>query len=407
MDEEVIKKLADAHQEQLLKWYPELSESDQKKLMEQIRKMDFSYLDAFAKKGAERKRGAISPIKVMSVEERMSREALFRTKGVEAMRRGRLGLVLMAGGMGTRLGSPDPKGMYDIGKTRHVYIFQRLIENLMENAALVGTYFHLFIMTSEKNDEKTRTFFHEKRNFGYPSDYVHFFTQEMAPAVDPTGKILLADKAAIATSPNGNGGWFTSLMKADCGKILEEDGIDYLNVFAVDNVLQNIADPVFFGAVLDGNYPCGTKVLRKADRNEKVGVICLEDGRPSVVEYIEMTDQMLDEKLPDGEPAYNFGVINNHLFSVPALKKVMDEAMPIHFAHKKVPCIDAEGNPVVPSEPNAWKFEYFILDQIHELSSCLPCEVVREREFAPIKNLTGVDSVESARALCELNHIPL
>ena len=405
--EEIRDELREIGQEQLLAWYDTLPEERQKALLAQIEVTDFSYLSAFAERGEERPRGVITPIRAMSIEERKSREEAYRAIGVDAIRRGRLGLVLLAGGMGTRLGSPDPKGMYDIGKTRHVYIFQRLIENLMENVSASGAYVHLFIMTSEKNDEKTRAFFLEHRNFGYPADYVHFFTQEMAPVVDTDGRVLLADRDMIATSPNGNGGWFLSLMKAGWGKLLEKEGIDYLNVFAVDNVLQNMADPVFFGAVLDGGYPCGSKVVRKVSRDEKVGVMCLEDGRPSVVEYFEMTDAMLDEKSEDGTSAYAFGVILNYLFSVPDLIRVMNETMQVHFANKKVPCIGEDGKHVEPSEPNAWKFEYFILDLVHELNSCLPYEVVRDQEFAPIKNLKGTDSVESAQALCEKNGIIL
>ena len=405
--EEVKKEIADAGQEQLLRWYGDLTEEEKASLLGQIESIDTTYLSAFAARGEETKRGVISPIRAMSIEERSKREDIFREKGVKAIREGRLGLVLLAGGMGTRLGSKDPKGMYDIGKTRHVYIFQRLIENILKIIHTTGAFSHLFIMTSEKNDIATRAFFKENGCFGYPADYVHFFRQEMAPVVDPDGEILLADKGVLATSPNGNGGWFTSLLKAGYGDLMEKEGIDYLNVFAVDNVLQNIGDPVFFGAVLDGGYPCGSKVVRKNSRDEKVGVMCLEDGRPSVIEYFEMTDAMLDEKNEAGLPAYAFGVILNYLFSVPALKKVMDEKMQVHFANKKVAYLDEKGTHVEPAEPNAWKFEYFILDQVHELTSCLPYEVERGKEFAPIKNLTGTDSVESARALCEENGIEL
>jgi len=189
--------------------------------------------------------------------------------------------------------------------------------------------------------------------------------------------------------------------------IIKENGIEWLNVFAVDNVLQRIADPVFLGAVLDKNYTSGSKVIRKASPDEKVGVMCLENGHPSIVEYIELTEEMLHQTDENGDLAYNFGVILNYLFKVDCLEEIVRNSLPYHLAEKKIPCIDEQGNPVAPAEPNGIKFELFILDMIYMLDTCLPFEVVREKEFAPIKNKTGVDSVDSARELLKKNGVEL
>ena len=135
--------------------------------------------------------------------------------------------------------------------------------------------------------------------------------------------------------------------------------------------------------------------------------MCLEDDKPSIVEYYELSDAMKDAKDANGDPAYNYGVILNYLFNEPALEKIARKELPLHVVEKKIPCLDADGNLVKPEQPNGCKFEQLVLDMIHELDSCLPYEVVREHEFAPIKNKTGVDSVESARKLCGENHIEL
>lgn len=394
-------------QEQLLGFYDRLTKDEQENLLNQIKEIDFSYLKDFAKKDIPFRRGTITPIRAMQEDEIRKSEKTFRETGLSEIRAGHLGLVLLAGGMGTRLGYSGPKGTFNIGETKDVYIFQRLIENILDMVKLSGTWMHLFIMTSEKNDEATRRFFVQHSFFGYRSEYVHFFKQEMAPTVDQNGKVLLETPSRVSTSPNGNGGWFKSMQKAGFVDLMHEKGITWLNVFAVDNVLQKIADPDFLGAVIKSGSASGSKVVRKAERNEKVGVMCLEDGRPSVVEYIEMTDEMLDQKDENGQPAYNFGVILNYLFSVPDLERILNESMPVHFAFKKVAYTDKEGHQVTPEEPNAWKFEYFILDMVHELGSCLPYEVEREKEFAPIKNLHGKDSVDSARELCHKNGILL
>ncbi|MBP3737114.1 MAG: UTP--glucose-1-phosphate uridylyltransferase, partial [Lachnospiraceae bacterium] len=224
---------------------------------------------------------------------------------------------------------------------------------------------------------------------------------------DYDGKIFLEEKGRIATSPNGNGGWFTSMGKAGLIDVLHEEGIEWLNVFAVDNVLQRIADPVFVGATIESGCASGAKVVRKAEENEKVGAMCLEDGRPSIVEYYEMTPELLAARTSAGEPAYNFGVILNYLFREPDLEKIMNEDFPLHIVEKKIPHLDETGAKISPDKPNGYKFEQLVLDMVHQMDSCLPFEVLREREFAPIKNATGVDSVESARELCKKNGIEL
>ena len=211
----------------------------------------------------------------------------------------------------------------------------------------------------------------------------------------------------MATSPNGNGGWFVSMARSGILDIVHETGMEWLNVFAVDNVLQNIADPTFVGACIEDDCMVGAKVVRKADPDEKVGVICLEDGKPSIVEYYELTDEMRHQKNEQGDYAYNFGVILNYLFRVSELERIISHELPLHRVEKKIPYIDEAGDAVKPQEPNGYKFEQLVLDMIHEMDKCLPYEVVREKEFAPIKNKEGIDSVESARALLEKNGVTL
>ena len=197
------------------------------------------------------------------------------------------------------------------------------------------------------------------------------------------------------------------MIKVGLDKILADEGIEWVNVFAVDNVLQRICDPTFIGATIEADAEVGAKVVKKAAPDEKVGVICLEDGRPSIVEYYELSQEMMDAKDEKGEPAYNFGVILNYLFKVSALNRIARKQTMLHVVEKKIPYIDENAELVKPEKPNGCKFEQLVLDMIHMLDSCLSFEVVREKEFAPIKNPTGVDSVESARELCKQNGIEL
>lgn len=399
-------KLQQYGQEHLLKYYEELTGEQQEALLAQIAATDMSIISAGNKDTGVQK-GVITPLAAMELDEIEANKESFTATGIKAIQDGKVAAVLLAGGMGTRLGSDDPKGMYNIGETKDLYIFECLVNNLMDVVKQTGTWIHFFIMTSDKNNDATIKFLTEHNFFGYKAEYIHFFKQEMAAATDYNGKIYLEEKGKLSTSPNGNGGWFVSMKNAGLLEVVKKEGIEWLNIFAVDNVLQRIADPCFVGATLQKNCTVGAKVVRKNAPDEKVGVMCLEDGRPSIVEYYELTEELMNAKDAKGDPAYNFGVILNYLFNEKALEGLLDGNLPLHIVEKKIPYLNEAGELVKPEEPNGYKFENLVLDMIHQLDTCLPYEVVREKEFAPIKNKTGVDSVESAKALLKQNGVVL
>lgn len=403
--EEAKRKCEQAGQQHLLAYYDELTKENQENLLAQIERMDITLLDLLKKDTTEVEKGKLEPLGAVTLEEIQKEKDEYRKMGCEAIRAGKVGAVLLAGGQGTRLGLDKPKGMLNIGVHKELYLFEQLIHNIMDVVRETGVWVPLFIMTSEKNNKDTVEFFKEKKFFGYNEEYVFFFVQQMAPSVSYDRKIYMEEKGRISTSPNGNGGWFISMVRAGLLDTVKKLGVEWLNVFSVDNVLQKIADPVFVGAVLKHGCVCGSKVVAKADPYEKVGVLCLEDGRPSIVEYYEMTEEMIHLRDKQGKLLYNYGVILNYLFSVATLEKIMNENLPTHIVEKKIPYMDAEGNQIKPDKPNGYKFETLVLDMIHMMDNCLSFEVEREKEFAPIKNATGVDSLESARELMEKNGI--
>lgn len=386
--------------------YDELSEQEKQALLLQIEATDFEMLK-YCSNNTTNIRGRIEPLAAMQLAEIEKNKEKYTQTGISEIKKGRVAAVLLAGGMGTRLGSDKPKGMFDIGITRPVYIFQRIIENMLDVVRQADAWIHLFVMTSDKNHEITMQFFKEKNYFGYKEEYITFFIQDMVPASDYNGKVYMEEKGKISTSPNGNGGWFASMNKWGLLKTIKEEGIEWLNVFAVDNVLQRIADPCFIGATIANNCVAGAKVVKKMAPDERVGVLCLEDGKPSIVEYYELTEEMKEAKDDRGEPAYNFGVILNYLFREKDLEDIVEKQLPLHVVEKKITYVDKDGNSIVPDKPNGYKYETLVLDMIHQVDNCVPYEVDRNKEFAPIKNATGVDSVDTARELCRQNGIIL
>lgn len=369
------------------------------KLTKRLEEIDFSVLEHIERKETVNERGVFAPLDAVEVSEIEARGAEFKGLGLKAIREGKVGAVLLAGGQGTRLGLDRPKGTLNIGVAKELYLFEQLLRNLMDVTDEAGVYVPLYIMTSNINNADTTAFFEEHDYFGYPKDYVKFFVQEMVPACDYEGRIYMESQTEVAMSPNGNGGWFSSMVNAGLLSDIKERGIEWINVFAVDNCLQRIVDPMFVGATIAYGCESGAKVVRKAAPDERVGVLCTEDGKPSIAEYYEMTEEMATARKENGDLKYGFGVILNYLFSEKKLEQIADARMPIHVVEKKIPYMDVDGTFVKPEQPNGYKFETLVLDMVHMMDDCIPYEVVREREFAPIKNLHGVDSLDSAREL--------
>jgi len=392
------------HQEHIVSHLKSLSAEEQLEMVRHIESLDFSVLSEGNK---EEKRGKFSPLFATTLSDISKNYERYTEVGLKAIREGKVGAVLLAGGQGSRLGFEHPKGMFRIGIEKELYIFECLINNLLDVVRKADAWIPLFIMTSTENYKETRVFFEQHNYFGYSSDNVFFFVQEQLPTLDTNGKLMLAGKGKVRTAPNGNGGWYASMAKTGMLRIVQNAHIEWLNVFAVDNVLQRIADPCFIGAVIESGKVSGAKVVAKADPEERVGVLCLEDGRPSIVEYYEMTDEMINRREPDGTLSYNYGVILNYLFRVDKLNQTLSVKLPLHRAFKKIPYMTVSGEMVIPEEPNAYKFETLALDMVKLQDDCLAYEVDRSKEFAPVKNKTGVDSVDTARELLRKNGVEL
>ena len=403
--EQAYAKLERYGQTHLLRFYNELDENAKASLLSQIEKID---LGAIRKPRIKDTKGdVIEPHPALALADIKKDHDKYYETGLKAVKENKIAALILAGGQGTRLGISGPKGTLNVGITKELYIFECLVKNLMKVTDAAGNMIPLLIMTSEINDEATRAFFKEHEYFGYDPGRVYFFVQEMVACADYDLKVYLEEKGKIAMSPNGYGGWFRALCRAGLDKKLKEEGVEYINIFSVDNVLQKMADPVFLGAVIEGDFPVGSKVIRKNAPEEKVGVMCKRNGRPSIIEYYELTEQMRNLRDENGELVYTFGVILNYIFRMKELTAIADDPLPLHVVEKKIPHINDNGNLIRPDEPNGYKYETLALDMIEMMPEGLVFEVEREKEFAPIKNLHGVDSLDSAREMLAANGVEL
>ncbi|MCA9277795.1 MAG: UDPGP type 1 family protein [Phycisphaeraceae bacterium] len=333
--------------------------------------------------------------------------ARYREMGEALISASKVAAFTVAGGQGTRLGFEGPKGCYPAGPVTKKPLFHIFAEGILATRRRYECAVPWYILTSPLNDVVTRAFFEEHRFFDLGRDNVHFIQQGTLPSFDMhTGRVLLSAPGELATNPDGHGGSITALHKSGALTQMQQQGIEHISYFQVDNPLVRVIDPVFVGlhaGADDSSAEMSSKAVAKSGPAEKVGVFCDVDGRTRVIEYSDLPEALSNETDGSGNLRYEAGSIALHVMGVSFLQRVATDpafSLPFHRAVKKVPCIDPESfERVNPAEPNAIKLEKFVFDALPMCRSSAVVRTPREEEFAPIKNPTGADSVESSRLL--------
>lgn len=405
---EALALLSRHGQSHLLRFWDEIDEAHRGALLSEIAAIDFPlveklYRERVAEPEPAAKAAQIEPLR--GAHPGAAQRAAFREAGLAALSEGKCAAFLVAGGQGTRLGHDGPKGVFDIGLPSGKSLFQLQAERLLRLGALCGKPIPWYIMTSRENHAATTGFFAAHGNFGLAPGQAMFFPQAEFPLVDGDGKILLAEKGRVALGPNGNGGCFPALKASGALEDMRRRGVEWLFFYSVDNALVRVCDPEFLGFAAGSGLPAASKAVAKASPEERVGVFCLRDGRPSVIEYSEMSPEMCAARDEDGKNAellYGSANIAIHLFRRDFLEANADAALPWHVAHKKIPHVGPDGNSVVPSSPNAHKFELFMFDLFPKAPGMAVLDAERAAEFAPVKNRSGegvADSPATARRM--------
>jgi UDP-N-acetylglucosamine/UDP-N-acetylgalactosamine diphosphorylase len=372
--EEARSTLTQHDQQHVLQFWDQLDGSSQNSLLKQISTIDFASVSSQqAMLGEASSSAAGEPIEPAPVTElcalaqREQAENL-SSLGCEALSEGKVGVVLVAGGQGSRLGFDGPKGAYLVAPISDASLFEIHSRKILALEQKYNAEIPFYIMTSQINDAPTRAFFAENDNFGLSADRVLFFVQGMWPALNAEGKVILDTPSNIFMSPDGHGGTITALQQNGMFADMDRRGIETLFYFQVDNPLVEIADPFFIGLHLKEKADVSTKVCAKRDPEEGLGIVSIRDGRSMIVEYSELTPEQMQETLPDGNLKLRFGSVAIHVFSVAFLKQEASASLPLHVAHKRVPFVDETGTLVKPSAPNAYKFEKFIFDVLPDAS---------------------------------------
>ena len=409
--QELKEKLRFYGQEHLIEALEKGTQEERGSLKAQLEELDFARLDHLIREYVLQKKvftvpDDLSPAPFFPFPPRTDAQKAYYAKaeeeGKRLLRSGKVGMLTVAGGQGTRLGYDGPKGTFPITPVRGKSLFQYFAEKLRRVSEKYGSVLHWFIMTSKINDAATKAFFSSHRYFGFPAENIHFFTQGTMPAVGYDGKLLLGGPGTLALSPDGHGGTFLALKRSGTLAKIQELGIEYLSYFQVDNPLVPMADPLFLGLHRLEGSEMSSRMLPKTNAKEKLGNFCITKGKLTIIEYSDMPDALAERKNPDGTLSFLAGSPAIHVISTSFAARLTEKGfldLPWHRADKKVPFLDAQGVLVKPETPNAVKLESFIFDALPLAEHPVILEGAREKHFAPTKNPTGVDSVESCRKM--------
>jgi len=404
-DPRALRELAEEEgQGHLFRFWSQLDAAGRARLEAEVAALDFALVRELR---GELRRGApavavrrFEPPEVFPLErapEQAERARRAVERGEELLRAGRVGYVLVAGGQGSRLGFDGPKGKFVVGPVSTRTLFEWHAARLAAARDRYGAPVSWYVMTSASNDAETRRYFERCGWFGLGEENVRLFQQRMLPALDPDGRILLAARDALFLAPNGHGGTLDALRASGALAHARGRGVEQLSYFQVDNPLARPADPLFLGLHSLAGAEMSSKVVSKRDAGEKVGVIGLADGKLGCIEYSDLPDDLRHAKDERGRLLFRAGNIANHVLDRAFVERLTDGGLhlPWHLARKRVATLDDEGRPV---QREGIKFETFVFDALGAARASVTLEVDRAQEFSPVKNATGEDSPQSARA---------
>ena len=410
IDAVLLENIERCGQSHVLEYWEELNDRQRHKLVEQLLEIDWNTFARFQSELSQSPEtshvdaGSISPpthlMRIPKTDAEVQIVCHDRILGDELLSSGKVAVILLSGGQGTRLGFPHPKGMYPIGPVTNKSLFELFADQMHSLTERYGRPIYYLIMTSDSTHDEILSFFEQHDYFGLNRSYLRFFKQGTAPCLDlKSKKLLMSGRDSICTSPDGHGGLLGALLKAGLFDELQAAGVEYLFSHQVDNPLANVCDPAFLGAHLRFGAEVSTKVVAKTDASEKVGVVVERNGRTSIVEYSDLPRALSLECEPNGELRYWAGNTAIHIFNRAFLESIARSEMSLdwHRAIKKIPYLDDFGNQVNSEIENGVKFERFLFDTMPMAETALIVETKREEEFAPLKNRSGDYSPEYVR----------
>lgn len=410
--EALYKKFEAAGQGHVFRFWDQLTFAQRERLAAQLETIDCEVLarafreakEASPSNGTKAVASKITPATVIAHPEHqgdLDAWAKAHALGEESLRAGRVAILVVAGGQGTRLGFSGPKGLFPIGPVSERSLFELQAQRIRALRARYGEPLPWYIMTSHATDTETRRFFEDHAFFGLPREDVFFFCQGSIASVDFAGKILLEAPDRVFENPDGHGGSLIALARSGALNDMRQRGIEVIFYYQVDNPLVSIANPALLGFHQKAAAEISCLVVAKRDAAEKMGVVAAIDGSVAIVEYTEIDDRNREAVDAQGNLVFWAGNIAVHTLQREFVERIADDverSLPFHASKKRIPFVDEDGNNVEPKDPNGFKFERFFFDALPIAKRVVVVEALRRDAFSPVKNASGEDSPESARS---------
>ena len=402
-EKETIEILEKYNQRNIIEHMQKLDNKDKEKIIEQVKNINLEemmslYRNAQIKK--EKRKIEVKPLKTIvakAVDKDLKNEYI--QIGKKILEQNKFAVVTMAGGQGTRLGHNGPKGSFKIDiEPKGKYLFEIIIDQLIQANKTYNIQIPYYIMTSEENNDETIAFFEKMNYFGYSREAVKFFKQAENPLINNAGKLLIGENNLIKFASNGNGEIYKSMIRKGIVEDMKKKNAEWVLITGIDNILVKIVDPLLIGATVKQGNLIASKSVIKSTPKESGGVFAKANGKPGIIEYVEISEETASQKDINGEFVFGDMNIVNHLFNVKALDIIDSRPLPYHTAVKQCEYKDENGDLI---KEKVYKFEKFIFDGFVYFDDMTILRVQREEEFAPIKNKEGVDSPQTAKKMYE------
>lgn len=395
-----IHRIYKYHQEHILHYWDELTENEQKQLLEIAGAINFRKIRKYYRASKTKRKPidflSLRPSDYIKSSEKERREGFYKL-GLNALKTGKVAFLTVAGGQASRLGINLPKGCFGISPIKQKSLFQLFAEKIFFYSDLYCVPLKWFIMTSIDNHTATVDFFVQNNYFNLNKENIFFFKQGFNPTVtSKSGDLILKTKSELFMNPDGHGGILSALASQGYISKMECFGIEYVSYFQVDNPLVNMADPYFIGCHIAEKSDISTKVIHKNFAEEKLGV-AMQDRKTAkrrIVEYSDIPKKVMQLKCKNDSLYFQMGSTGIHIFSVPFMKKISSK-LPIHIANKEIILPDLDNSAKYEKKVPVLKFETFVFDTIPLAKKAIFFETSRNEEFFPLKNKTGVDSIET------------
>ena len=403
MNESLTQRLADCGQDHLLEETGSLDPAILERFERQLESIDWealkSLLDAPGEPGVGVVESAAAPELPHLVGQHEADSEQARACGEQRIADGRVAVVTVAGGRGSRLGSDRPKGLLPVMPVSGRTFFEHFAACIGERSRRAGRAIPWLVMTSPETDGPTRAYFDQQQHFGLDPGQVVLFQQGTLPAVEiGTGRVLLSAPGRVATSPDGHGGLAEAMRRAELFGWLSARGVDSLFYHQVDNPAVLPPDPLLVGWHHLRDSQMTTRVVSRRTAEERMGVVLSAAGRTRIVEYIDLPRSVAAATGTTGRLRFWAGNIGVHVLDQQVLAHA--SGLPWHRVDRTVVHVPGHGSGqrIEPDGPNAWQFERFIFDLLAEIETGLVVEGDRASDFLPVKQASGEDSLESARA---------